>query len=44
MKFELIPGEEASEPEKLRFTPIFSDFTGTTFSVKFDWDYPLYVS
>lgn len=44
MKFELVPGEESADPNLLRFKPILSDFTGTTFSVRFDWDYPLQVS
>ena len=44
MKFELVPGEESADPSLLRFNPILSDFTGTTFSVRFDWDFPLQVS
>jgi hypothetical protein len=44
MKFELVPGEESADPNLLRFNPVLADFTGTTFSVRFDWDFPLQVS
>jgi len=44
MKFTLVPGEGSAEPSMLRFTPVLTDFTSDTFSVRFDWDYPLQVS
>jgi hypothetical protein len=44
MKFTLVPGEGSAEPSMLRFTPVLTDFTSDTFSVRFDWDNPLQVS
>lgn len=44
MKFELIPGQGSADPKLLTFKPVLSDFTGTTFSVRYVWDNPLYVS